>query len=168
MADRFCQGNSRWLSAAVADSCLPANRSIIIVCHLSNVLYDAATAHAWEAATVGFPVTFFEILGHDAGQLSQFYGAAFGWRVSEPGQTMDYREFETGSKEGIQGGVGKAPKDPGWITFYVAVPDVPALLAKIEGLGGKTVMPPFKTARGDLTVAYFADPEGHVVGLFSE
>jgi predicted enzyme related to lactoylglutathione lyase len=37
-------------------------------------------------------------------------------------------------------------------------------LDKAENLGGKTVMPPTEPMEGT-TIALFADPEGHVVGL---
>lgn len=117
---------------------------------------------------MGYPVTFFEVLGQDGAVLADFYSKAFGWAVSEPSATMDYRELYTEAGEGIQGGVGKAPNGPGWVTFYITVPDVPAMLEQIESLGGKTVVKPFTTARDDLTVAYFADPEGHIIGIWSK
>jgi predicted enzyme related to lactoylglutathione lyase len=37
-------------------------------------------------------------------------------------------------------------------------------LSKIEGLGGSTVMGPTEVPEGP-TIAMFADPEGHLVGL---
>jgi predicted enzyme related to lactoylglutathione lyase len=37
-------------------------------------------------------------------------------------------------------------------------------LAQIEGLGGKTIVPPVAIPTG--TFAWFADPEGNVVGLW--
>ena len=39
------------------------------------------------------------------------------------------------------------------------------LLEKAEKLGGKTVVPPTEIPDFGLTFAFFADPEGHVVGL---
>jgi predicted enzyme related to lactoylglutathione lyase len=38
-------------------------------------------------------------------------------------------------------------------------------LKKAEQLGGKTVVPPTEIPQFELTFAFFADPEGHVVGL---
>ena len=50
------------------------------------------------------------------------------------------------------------------MTFYVETDDPKATLAKVEQLGGKVIMPLTEIAP-DTTVALFADPEGHVVGL---
>ena len=52
----------------------------------------------------------------------------------------------------------------GHLTFYVEVPDLEAALSKIEGLGGSTVMGPTDVPQGP-SIALFADPEGHLVGL---
>jgi predicted enzyme related to lactoylglutathione lyase len=52
------------------------------------------------------------------------------------------------------------------VTFYVEVDDPKAYLAKAESLGGKTVVPPTQVPEFDLIFAFFADPEGHVVGAF--
>jgi predicted enzyme related to lactoylglutathione lyase len=52
----------------------------------------------------------------------------------------------------------------GHVTFYVVVPDLEATLSKIESLRGSTVMGPMEVPDGP-TIAMFADPEGHLVGL---
>lgn len=117
---------------------------------------------------MGRPVTHFEILGQDTAALRQFYGRAFGWTLGTPGgDAMDYAMVETDSGAGIGGGIGKAPQGTGHVTFYVSVEDPAAALAEIERLGGKTVLPP-QEVPGGVTFALFADPEGHVVGLFKE
>ena len=53
------------------------------------------------------------------------------------------------------------------VTFYVEVSDLKAHLEKIEGLGGKTTMPPMYIPGGP-KIAMFADPEGNVIGLLME
>ncbi len=50
------------------------------------------------------------------------------------------------------------------MTFYVAVPDLAACLAKAESLGGKTLVPPTEIP-GMVTFALFQDPEGNPIGL---
>ena len=52
----------------------------------------------------------------------------------------------------------------GQVTFYVEVEDPAAALEKISALGGKTIQEPMDVPNGP-TIALFADPEGHVVGL---
>jgi uncharacterized protein len=109
------------------------------------------------------PVTHFEVLGKDAAGLQRFYGEAFGWQMQD---VMDggYYMADPGAEKGIQGGVGSAQGGPGHVTFYVEVDDPQAVLDKIGQLGGSTVQPPMDVPGGP-TIALFADPEGHVVGL---
>jgi predicted enzyme related to lactoylglutathione lyase len=52
---------------------------------------------------------------------------------------------------------------PRHVTFYVGADDPQAVLDRAEQLGGKTIMP--VTELPQVTIALFADPEGHVVGL---
>jgi hypothetical protein len=49
--------------------------------------------------------------------------------------------------------------------FYVEVDDGATYLSKAEGLGGTTLVPPTEIPNFGFTFAFFADPEGHVVGL---
>ena len=110
------------------------------------------------------PVVHFEVIGNDAGALQRFYGGAFGWQMQD---VMDgqYYMVNTGVESGVAGGVGASPKGgQGHVTFYVEVDDPAAALEKISGLGGRTVQEPMDVPNGP-TIALFADPEGHVVGL---
>jgi predicted enzyme related to lactoylglutathione lyase len=71
----------------------------------------------------------------------------------------------TGGEGGIPGGIGAAPEgEPGHVMFYVQVDDPAAALEKIKSLGGTTVSEPMDVPDGP-TIAHFADPEGHVIGL---
>ena len=55
----------------------------------------------------------------------------------------------------------------GDIVPYIDTDDIDAMLKKIESLGGKTLVP--KTSIGDMGwFAFFADPTGNRMGLFSE
>jgi predicted enzyme related to lactoylglutathione lyase len=64
---------------------------------------------------------------------------------------------------GIGGGIGESPDGAGHVTFYVDTDDPQATLDRAEQLGGTTIMP--VTELPQVTIAMFADPEGHVVGL---
>ena len=57
------------------------------------------------------------------------------------------------------------PGYDGHLTFYVAVEDCEAALAKAEELGGTRVMGPDPIPGMGLTIGQFTDPEGHLVGL---
>ena len=109
------------------------------------------------------PVTHFEVLGSDAGALQRFYGEAFGWPMQDV-MEGSYYMVNPGDDRGINGGVGASPGGPGHVTFYVEVDDPAAALETISGLGGRTVQEPMDVPGGP-TIALFADPEGHVVGL---
>jgi predicted enzyme related to lactoylglutathione lyase len=108
------------------------------------------------------PVVHFEVAGRDLEKLQGFYGDLFGWKTqSVPGMSYAMVEKEG---EGIGGGIGQAPDGgPGHVTFYVSVEDPQAVLDHAEKLGGKTIMP--VTELPQVTIALFADPEGHVIGL---
>ncbi len=108
------------------------------------------------------PVTHFEVLGNDAAALQRFYGEAFGWQMQD---VMDGGYYMANPGEGLNGGVGASQGGgPGHVTFYVEVEDPAAALAQISELGGRTVQEPMDVPGGP-TIALFADPEGHVVGL---
>lgn len=106
-------------------------------------------------------VTWFEVTGQDAASLRQFYAGLFGWKYQIP-TGMDYGMTDC-ADTGIAGGVGKAMQGPGGVTFYVTVDDINATLSQAEAAGGKTLMP--RTEMPDVTLAMFADPEGHAIGL---
>ena len=108
------------------------------------------------------PVTHFEVLGSDAAALQSFYGSVFGWEMED---VMGGAYYTARPGTGIDGGVGAAQNgDGGHVTFYVEVEDPAATLEKISSLGGRTVQEPMDIPEGP-TIALFADPEGHLIGL---
>ncbi len=110
----------------------------------------------------GNPVAWFEITGPDAKRLQDYYRALFGWSM----EVVDGYGVVAAVEQGIGGGIGPTQDDgSGMATFYVEVDDVPASLARAEELGGRAVVPPTRVPGMDLTIAFFADPDGHVVGL---
>jgi hypothetical protein len=110
----------------------------------------------------GHAVTHFEIVGNDPDGLQAFYAGAFGWEMqaSVPGYAM-----ALAGEGGIHGGVGTLPGPArSHVTVYVDSDDPASDLERIESLGGTTVLPATEIPGGP-TIALFADPEGHVVGL---
>jgi uncharacterized protein len=107
-------------------------------------------------------VTHFEVVGKDLGKLESFYSELFGWKT----QSMPEMNYAMVAKEGegIAGGIGQSQDGgPGHVTFYVSTDDIQASLDKAVELGGTVVMP--ATELSQVTIALFADPEGHVIGL---
>ena len=115
---------------------------------------------------MGRPVVHFEAGGKDARKLAAFYARQFGWKIQMfPTGPTEYGLVQTGSKKGINGGIsGTPPGTNSWITFYIEVPSIDPVLAKIRKSGGKVILP--RTVMpGMVTLAHFADPAGNVVGL---
>jgi uncharacterized protein len=111
---------------------------------------------------MGNPVVHFEVIGKDGEQLKRYYSELFGWEIDSSNE-MSYGVV-TGA--GIGGGVAGGPEGyGGHVTFYVAVPDVEAALAKAESLGGSRIFGPETIMDGTLTLGQFTDPEGHVIGV---
>jgi uncharacterized protein len=110
-------------------------------------------------------VGWFEVTGKDGPALQRFYAKLFDWTVNDAGDESGYGLVEAGEK-GIAGGIGASQDGgSGGVTFYVEVDDPAAYLRKAERLGGRTVAAPTEIPNFGLTFAFFADPEGHVVGL---
>jgi len=114
-------------------------------------------------------VRSFEVMGRDSASLLRFYSSLFGWKTSEA-PFKGYWNVDPG--EGIPGGIGPARAaglrdGSGFATFKVEVDNTDAVLAKVAELGGKAIMPTYAVPGTGLKIAYFADPEGHIVGLTS-
>jgi uncharacterized protein len=114
---------------------------------------------------VSNPVVHFEVVGKDGAKLAAFYRQLFDWRMQGPGP-MSYWLVEK-EEGGIGGGIGQSEAGTSHVTFYVQVADPQAALDKAESLGGKTIMP-VMSIPNIVTLALFADPEGHVVGVVAE
>jgi predicted enzyme related to lactoylglutathione lyase len=110
-------------------------------------------------------VAWFEVTGKNRRKLQNFYSRLFAWQVQDAGDGSGYGLVQAAPK-GIGGGIGAAQDGgPGAVTFYVEVDNPAEYLARAETLGGKTIVPPTEIPNFGLTFAFFADPEGHVVGL---
>lgn len=107
---------------------------------------------------MGNPVVEFQILSKNPDQTAQFYSSLFGWEV-DANNPMGYRRIQTGSPQGIQGGIWPSPPQaPTFVQLFMAVEDVPAAVQKAEGLGAKTIIPPTTLPEGD-QMAVLIDPQ---------
>ena len=108
------------------------------------------------------PVVHFEVVGKDLDKLTSFYSELFEWKtqsIPDLGYTLVEKE-----EQGIAGGIGRDQNGGGGhVTFYVMTPDPQATLDRAVELGGRVIMP--VTELPQVTIAQFADPEGHVVGI---
>src|SRR5579872_1529240 len=112
---------------------------------------------------MGAPVIHFEIMGGEGNQLEAFYAELFGWKI-DSNNPMKYGMVDTGSSQGINGGVGPSHDGNKRVTVYAQTNDLAAALSKAEKLGGKTILPPTDVPGGP-RIAMFADPAGNIMGL---
>jgi len=115
---------------------------------------------------MGRPVVHFEICVADYAKHVEFYSKAFGWKIDD-NNPMHYGMVTTGGEGGINGGIMKAEGfiHP-YLTFYIHVDSLEDSLVTIESLGGKTVVQPMDIP-GVGRTAFFKDPQGHIIGLFT-
>lgn len=105
---------------------------------------------------------WYELMTPDADGAQAFYGPLLGWTISNPAHDgFDYREIQMGDAY-IGGILALTPEmagaHPGWIG-YIAVGDVDASVASIEGAGGKLLMPA-RDLEGVGRFAMVADGQG--------
>lgn len=111
---------------------------------------------------MGTQVVHVEVVGKDGPGLQKFYSDVFGWSLdtNNPGGYGMYRQAG-----GLTGGIGASNDGgPGHVTFYVSTDDAQGVLDRAVAAGGRVLMPLTEVAP-ETTVALFADPEGHVVGI---
>jgi len=119
-------------------------------------------------------ITWFQIPASDFERAKKFYETICGFSLepllSQP--TMEMWAFPAGKGEvggALVCGEGAVPSATGTAVFLNADPDIQAVLDRVEGAGGKILMP--KTAIEMNDAGYFAmiaDTEGNTVGLHSQ
>jgi predicted enzyme related to lactoylglutathione lyase len=98
---------------------------------------------------MGDAVTQFQILSASPEQTAQFYSKLFGWNVAA-NNPLGYRQIDTGSKAGIQGGIWPAPpQSPTFVQLFVSVDDVKATVQKAQAPEAKVTIPPTVLPDGD-------------------
>jgi predicted enzyme related to lactoylglutathione lyase len=113
-------------------------------------------------------IVHFEIPATNIEKVSAFYRDVFGWEVSKWDGPVDYWGIITGKEgPGINGALYTPQEGMSGTLTTVGVDDIDAALAKITANGGKIVTPK-QTVPTAGYVAYFADVEGTVMGLWQD
>lgn len=111
-------------------------------------------------------IVHIEFSARDPLDAAKFYQELFGWKI-QTWPEYHYATFET--EGGPAGGfptIDEQQYKPGDVIVYVQTDDIEATLQRIETLGGKTLLP--RTAiDANSWFAFFSDPSGNRVGLFS-
>jgi hypothetical protein len=110
-------------------------------------------------------VRHFEIEASDVEGAKRFYERVFGWKI-RPWGPPNYYLIDAG--EGMTGDIRERtnPAGPGNLGFVctIVVADLKEIKAAVLASGGTIVAPEYRID-GVGTVFYFADPEGHRVGV---
>lgn len=109
------------------------------------------------------PVVHFEIGCTSGPETREFFTELFDWNVGGPeaGFTID-----TGGEGTIPGHIVElAPEWGAYVTVYVQVDDLEAILARAVELGGKTLVGPVELP-GQGSFAWLAPPEGQIIGIW--
>ena len=115
-------------------------------------------------------VVHFEIAGLEFERTKKFFENVFEWEIQEwKDSALKYGMISHSGEGTIGGGIMETTQEYGgpFTVFYIQVDDLKTTLAKIEAGGGKTVAPP-RAIPGIGSSAMFVDPDGNVIGLFSE
>lgn len=128
-------------------------------------------------AAVMANIAYFEIPADNVDRAKHFYHTLLGWKIEptktpmdpEMMKTMEYQDVKTGEpKEGTMnmGGMYKRqmPQQAALLN-YVIVDNIDKVLAKVEKLGGKIIMPKMEIQSVGET-AVILDTEGNAIGLW--
>ena len=110
-------------------------------------------------------ICYIEMPATDIARSSDFYSAVFGWNVRKRGDGATAFDDTTGEVSGAWV-LGRPPaKQPG-LLIYIMVDSVEAAVKAVKANGG-TIVQEMGADAPEIT-ARFADPAGHVLGLYQE
>jgi hypothetical protein len=113
---------------------------------------------------MGQPVMHWQIVTKNPDSIGQFYSKLFGWQINA-NNALGYRMVDTGSKQGINGGIWPAPPQASaFVQLLIEVDDVGQYVQQATTLGAKVLVPPQKLPDGD-EMAVLQDPEGIPFGI---
>jgi predicted enzyme related to lactoylglutathione lyase len=111
------------------------------------------------------PVFQFQMLSKQPDDTAKFYSQLFGWNV-DANNPMNYRRIDTGTNEGIQGGIWPAPPEaPNFVQLFIEVDDVAKYAGDATRLGARVLIPPTPLPEGE-AMAVLLDPQGMSFGIY--
>ncbi len=117
------------------------------------------------------PVVHFEIGCKNLEPTKKFYATVFGWeympQMPNMGMLANIGPFSQTPTPGIGGHINSLGHEPHqYVTVYLQVDDITATLAHIGKAGGSTLIPKTEVP-GMGHFAWFKDPEGNCLGLWT-
>jgi uncharacterized protein len=122
----------------------------------------AKKSAARKAKPTANAMVHWEIQSKMPDRLHKFYSDCFGWKIDAK-NPMNYGMVSSKGKDGIDGGIGGTQHGESKVLVYASVKSIGDALTRIEGAGGKTIMP--RTDLGMVIMALYEDPEGNAMGL---
>ena len=105
-----------------------------------------------------------EVPAPDLAKMQAFYGTVFDWKFTPMGP--EYLLFHAGD---TGGGLDPAmPVAEGGAVLVLAVEDIDAALAAIDAAGGEALTPKTAISEEHGYYAYFRDPCGNKMGVWSK
>ncbi len=112
------------------------------------------------------PICHFEICVKNLKAGTEFYSKLFGWEIHED-TNLQYGAVSTGEDPG--GGIFQLQGDmKPYVTVYVKVDDINAMLEKAKGNGAFIIQEKKMISEEYGYYGMFADPDGNVIGLWSK
>ncbi|MDB5284006.1 MAG: hypothetical protein JWO06_3081 [Bacteroidota bacterium] len=120
-------------------------------------------------------LNWFEIPATDLSRAKKFYETIFSVKMEDMGEMMGMKmagfpsEMGNGKASGglVQSAMHK-PSTDGAVVYLNANPSIQTVIDRIEGAGGKVVMPKTEISPEIGHMAFFIDTEGNKVGLHGQ
>ena len=119
-------------------------------------------------------LNWFEIPATDIKRAKEFYQTIFNIQMEEQemmNMKMAFFPYDPGSGK-LSGGLCQSdfhkPAMDGVLIYLNGNPDLKSILDKVEGAGGRVVMPKTEISPDIGYMAFFVDSEGNRVGLHSQ
>ncbi|MFQ5575453.1 MAG: VOC family protein [Anaerolineae bacterium] len=114
-------------------------------------------------------VVHFEIPAKDPEKVVAFYTTVFGWEIKKWDGPQDYWLVTTGKEgePGIDGAIYSPNEMMSQVVNTIGVASVDDFMAKVKAGGGRTLTEKMSVP-GVGYLAYCADPEGNMFGIFQD
>ncbi len=109
-------------------------------------------------------VVHFEIPADNPQRAGEFYQGVFGWKINKWEGPQPYWLCETGTGDGINGGIMNRSPQFKTVTNTIDVPSLDDYTKKVTKAGGKVVAPKM-TIPGVGYLAYCTDTEGNIFSI---
>lgn len=133
-------------------------------CSIKSEVPSTSSTQPQEVASV----CYVEIPAPDIEKAGTFYSSIFGWQI-KPSNLSEtpYWEFQTGDGQISGGLVQERAAHDGGVLLYLKVKDIDATLRRITAQGGTVIMEKTDIGGGHGFSAFFDDPNGNRMGLYS-